>query len=145
VFLYDPERRTALLVRQPRAPCIEVQEDGNLLEAVAGSLDGKSPEATARAEALEEAGVELSAIEHVATIWTMPAVSTERMYLFIAPYTPASRVTRGGGAVDENECIVVEEVPLAQLRLMADAGELTDGKTYTLLQALRLKEPALFT
>jgi nudix-type nucleoside diphosphatase (YffH/AdpP family) len=143
VLLYDPERKVALLVRQPRAPVIEMVGEA-LLEVVAGRLDGKSGAATARAEAAEEAGVRIAALEHVASLWTMPAVSTERLELYLAAFTQADRVAEGGGAADENECIVVEEVPLARLRDMMANGELRDGKTFTLVQALMLRRPDLF-
>ncbi len=39
-----------------------------------------------RREALEEGGLRLGALEHVATVWSMPGVSTERMALYLAEY-----------------------------------------------------------
>lgn len=143
VLLYDPERRTALLVRQPRAP-VMLEEEAELLEAVAGRMEDKAGGATARAEALEEAGVRVREIEHVATLWTMPAVSTERLALFLAPYSQADQVAEGGGAQGENECITVHEVGLSELRNMMLRNQLSDGKTFTLVQALMLRRPELF-
>lgn len=143
VLLYDPERRVALLVRQPRAPVIDMGE-APVLEVVAGRQDAKSGEDTARAEAWEEAGVRVGALEHVATLWSMPAVSTERIHLYLAAYTKADQVGEGGGADDENEGITVEEISLAQLRDMAASGDLSDAKTFTLAQALMLRRPDLF-
>lgn len=144
VLLYDPSRRVALLVEQPRAPVLHATGNAALIEAVAGRLDGKSPEDTAKAEAFEEAGVVVGELEHVATVWTMPAVSTERMHLYLAPYDPQDRTSSGGGAVNENECIIVREMSLKRLWQMLESAELTDGKTVTLLQALRLRYPELF-
>jgi nudix-type nucleoside diphosphatase (YffH/AdpP family) len=143
VLLYDPARRVALLLRQPRVPVFEAGEDP-LLEVVAGSLDDKSDEVTARKEAWEEAGVTVDTLERVANLWMMPAVSMERLSLFLAAYSMADRTGAGGGAEDENECISLEEVPLRTLADLADRDELTDGKTYLLLQALRLRQPHLF-
>jgi nudix-type nucleoside diphosphatase (YffH/AdpP family) len=143
VLLYDAGRRVALLLRQPRAPVIAAQA-ADLLEVVAGRLDGKTGEATVRAEALEEVGVRVEAAEHVATLWTMPAVSTERLGLYLAAYCEEDRIAPGGGAEDENECITAEEVPLGRLWEMAEEGTLTDAKTFTLVQALRLRHPRLF-
>ena len=144
VLLYDPDRRVALLVRQPRAPVIEVG-GADVLEIVAGRMEGKSGEETARAEAWEEAGVHLGAVERVATMWMMPAVSTERLELFLAAYSPADRTGEGGGAADENECIRLEEMPLADLAALMTAGGLVDGKTLVAVQALMLRRPELFT
>lgn len=143
VLLYNPERRIALMLRQPRAPVMEVGA-GDLLEVVAGRLDGKEAAATAQAEAWEEAGVRVRALEHVVTLWMLPAVSTERLDLYLASYGEGDQVGAGGGSEDENECIRLEEIPLAQLKDMAAAGEIGDGKTYILLQALMSRQPALF-
>jgi len=143
VLLYDPDRRVALLVRQPRAPVMAMEEEP-VLEVVAGRLDAKSAEETARAEAWEEAGVRVGTLDHVATLWSMPAVSTERIHLFLAAYAQADHVGEGGGADDENEGITVEEVSLSRLRAMAASGELSDAKTFTLAQALMLRRPDLF-
>lgn len=143
VLLYDPSRKVALLIRQPRAPVLQVGKAA-LLEVVAGRLDGKSPEETARAEAMEEAGVAIGVARHVATLWPMPAISTERISLFLAEYSAADRIAGGGGAADENECIDVVEVPLAELWRDLKEGRVEDGKTFTLLQSLMLESPELF-
>ena len=143
VLAFDPERRTALLVRQVRAPTIYAAQASLLLEAVAGLIeDGEAPEACARREAMEEAGLRLSAIEHVTTAWTMPGISTERMDLFLGEYSQVDRVGSGGGTGDEG--IEVVELPLTEIAAMSDAGTLTDMKTLVLVQTLRLRRPDLF-
>jgi hypothetical protein len=88
--------------------------------------------------------VQLSTLEHVSQVWTMPGLSTERMDLFLAPYTQADRVGQGGGAEGEHENITVVELPLAELARMAGAGTLNDMKTFALVQTLRLRKPELF-
>ena len=143
VLAFDPERRTALLVRQMRAPTIYAAQQWHLLEAVAGQIeDGEAPEACARREAMEEAGLRLSVIEHVTTAWTMPGISTERMDLFLGQYSQADRFGPGGGTDDEG--IEVVELPLTEIAAMSDAGALTDMKTLVLVQTLRLRRPDLF-
>lgn len=143
VLLYDPDRRVALLIRQPRVPVFAAGAEP-LLEVVAGSLDDKDDEVTARKEAWEEAGVRIDILEKVASLWMMPAVSMERLSLFLAAYTMADRTGAGGGAEDENECISVEEVPLKHLAELVAAGKLTDAKAFILVQALMLRQPHLF-
>lgn len=143
VLLYDPDRRVALLVRQPRAPVL-LEAAPPLIEVVAGRMDGDDDAETARREALEEAGVTIRTLERVATVWTMPAVSTERITLFLAAYTHADRTGAGGGAEDENECIELVEMPLAELWRMVSGGDAVDGKTLILAQALRIRRPELF-
>src|SRR5436190_1058777 len=84
VLPYDPVRRTAILVQQLRAPALYATKLLHFLEAVAGRIDdGEGPEASVRRETLEEAGLELQALEPVARAWAMPGVSTEQMDLFL--------------------------------------------------------------
>jgi nudix-type nucleoside diphosphatase (YffH/AdpP family) len=145
VLPYDVERRTALLVRQPRVGPLHSGFEPHLVEAAAGIIDpGEAPEAAAAREALEELGVRLAEIEPVAAAWSMPAVSSERIHLFLAPYSPADRVAAGGGVEHEGEEIEVLERPLKDLLAEADAGTLTDLKTLTLVLALARRRPELF-
>src|SRR5271165_3966249 len=67
VLPYDAERRTAILVRQFRAPAYFATRQDETLEAVAGIIDDPDPDACVRRESLEEAGLKLGTIEHVVT------------------------------------------------------------------------------
>jgi nudix-type nucleoside diphosphatase (YffH/AdpP family) len=145
VLPYDPERRTAILVRQFRAPAALADGREHVLEAVAGSVEDEAPDACAYREAMEEAGLKLRAIEHLGTAWSMPGISTEQMDLYLAAYSEADRVGLGGGVADEHEGITVIELPLAELAAMADAGQIIDMKTLAVLQTLRLRKPELFS
>ncbi|MFT8244352.1 NUDIX domain-containing protein [Roseomonas sp. BN140053] len=144
VLPFAPERRCALLVQQFRAPAFHAAGEATMLEPPAGRLDEADPEACARREALEELGVRLGPLEPVARVWTMPALSTERAWLFLAPYARADRIAAGGGLAAEQEHITVLERPLAELAAMADAGTLCELKLLTLVQTLRLRRPELF-
>jgi nudix-type nucleoside diphosphatase (YffH/AdpP family) len=144
VLPYDPVRRMAMLVRQFRTPPFSVTGDGLVLEPPAGRLDEPDPEACARREALEEIGLRLTVLEPVARVWTMPALSTERAWMYLASYAEADRVASGGGLAEEHEEIEVLEMPLAKLAAMADAGSLTELKLLLLVQTLRLRHSALF-
>lgn len=144
VLPYDPERRVATLIRQFRAPPFFTAGVPDLLEAPAGLLDEADPEAGVRREAYEETGLRLSDLEHLATLWSMPGISTERMHLYLAAYGQADREGPGGGVADENEAITVVEMPLAALATMSEAGAITDMKTLTLVLGLRLRRPELF-
>lgn len=145
VLPYDPERRTALVIRLPRAPVIYAGQTELLIEAPAGLLeDGEDPAEAARREAFEEAGVTLTTMEPLGEIWTMPGISTERMFMYLGAYSAASRTGPGGGLAEEHENITVEEMPLAELAAMADANSLTDIRTLLLVNTLRLRHPALF-
>ena len=144
VLPYDPGRRVALLVRQARVGPAFWGEPADFDEAPAGGLDGGAPEATAIREAMEEAGVRLSRLEAVAHAYTMPSVSSERLWLYLAPYGPTDRVGAGGGLHEEGEQVLALEVPLVELADQARTGRLPDLKTLVLVQALMLRVPELF-
>ena len=142
VLAYDPERRTAVLVRQFRVPPFYAAGEPHTLEAIAGIVDEADPAETARREAREEAGLELATLEPVGRGWTMPGVSTERMHLYLATYRGRAREGRGG--VDEDEDITAIELGLSELARLADAGGIADIKTLLLVQTLRVRRPELF-
>ncbi|ACA20274.1 NUDIX hydrolase [Methylobacterium sp. 4-46] len=144
VLPYDPDRRTALLVRQFRAPVALTGAAEDLLEAPAGRLDEADPADCARREAFEEVGVHLAELEPLGRVHAMPGISTEVLDLYLAPYAAADRAGEGGGLAEEDEAITVVEVPLAGLARMADSGALPDLKTLVLVQTLRLRRPDLF-
>jgi nudix-type nucleoside diphosphatase (YffH/AdpP family) len=147
VLAFDPERRTAILVRQFRAPVFYASRQDHMLEVIAGIEDDTDADAaaTAKREAMEEAGLRLESLQLVATAWTMPGISTERMTLYLAAYGREDRIHQGGGIAAAHENTVVEEIALARLAEMMKAGEIADMKTLVLIQALMLRKPDLFT
>lgn len=144
VLAYDPRRRCALLVKQFRAPAFSRAGVREVMEIIAGGVDGEDAESCARREALEEAGVRLTALERIAQVWSSPGFTTERFTLFLAEYRREDRISEGGGADGEHENITVVELPLAQLATMMATGQIDDLKTLALLQALMLRRPELF-
>ncbi|EJU09425.1 NUDIX hydrolase [Sphingomonas sp. LH128] len=143
VLPYDPVRRVCMLIDQPRAGVLDAGEPP-LLEAIAGNLDGTSPEARIVEEAFEEGGLRISDLEPVTNMWSLCPASTERVQLYLAQYAHEDRIAAGGGAHDEDENITVHEIGLDALRDMALCGELSDAKTLILAQALLLKHPQLW-
>lgn len=144
VLPYDEHRRVALIIRQFRAPVYLVDPlSACLLETMGGMLDGEEPADCALREAMEEGGVKLRQIEHVSTVWTLPSVSTERLSLFLAPYSAKDRVAAGGGA-DEHEELDVIEMQLVELRDFVAANATIDIRLLVLVQALQLRRPDLF-
>jgi nudix-type nucleoside diphosphatase (YffH/AdpP family) len=144
VLPYDPSRKTAILIRQFRAPPFFIAREAETLEAIAGLIENETPMNCGQREALEEAGLKLGALEPVGAVWTMPGLSTERMHLFLATYHLTDRIGDGGGLADEHEGTFPVEMALADLAAMADAGALTDLKTLALLQTLRTRRAELF-
>jgi nudix-type nucleoside diphosphatase (YffH/AdpP family) len=144
VLPYDPDRRTALLVNLPRAPVIWAGGPPELLEAPAGMVENEDAEETAIREALEECGVTLSRLEPIGSPFSMPGISSERVDLFLAPYSAADRRAAGGGVAGEHEFISVEEVPLDLLWGWVEQRRIEDLKSLALILALRVRRPDLF-
>jgi nudix-type nucleoside diphosphatase (YffH/AdpP family) len=145
VLPYDPERRVAILVEQMRVPILKAAGLQTTLEVPAGILDEDDPEAGARREVMEEVGVRLGALEHIARAWSMPGISTEQMDLFLAPYSESDKVALGGGLDAEHENITIVELSLDELAARLAQGALNDMKTMTLLLALQVRHPELFS
>jgi nudix-type nucleoside diphosphatase (YffH/AdpP family) len=143
VLPFNPIRKTAVLVRQWRAPVLYAAKEQQSLEAVAGGIEDEPPEACAHREAMEEALLKLDSLEHIFTAWTMPGLSTELMHFYLGVYSGAARPEMRGG-VDEDEDTVAVEIALSSLAKMADDNALPDTKTLLLLQTLRLRRPDLF-
>jgi nudix-type nucleoside diphosphatase (YffH/AdpP family) len=145
VLPYNPDRRTALVVKLFRAPPLYAGADPMIVEPVAGLVDdGETPDAAARREAMEEAGVRLTHLQPVGEVWASPGISTERMSLYLAAYGDADRVAAGGGLAEEHEGITVLETPLVELGRDLEAGRIADMKLLALVQALKLRRPDLF-
>jgi nudix-type nucleoside diphosphatase (YffH/AdpP family) len=143
VLPYDPVRRVAMLITQPR-PGALFHGVPSPYEAIAGSLDGADPADRIVDEAMEEGGLRLGPVEPVTNMWSMIPVSTERVQLYLAAYDAEDRVAEGGGLAGEHENIVVHEIGLDELRDLALSGGLTDAKTLILAQALLLRHPELW-
>jgi 8-oxo-dGTP pyrophosphatase MutT (NUDIX family) len=112
---------------------------GWLWEIPAGKLDGKTPDATARAELAEEAGVAASDWQSLGQIVSSPGVFREVVHLYLArglESVPA--------AAERDEVFELAWVPLALAVGRALSGEIVDAKSVVaLLRAVhRLGPPA---
>ncbi|SFT62600.1 nudix-type nucleoside diphosphatase, YffH/AdpP family [Geodermatophilus amargosae] len=139
---YDVARRTVLLTRQFRFPAyVNGSPDGMLVETAAGLLDEQDAETAVRREAEEELGVVVGEVTRVFDVFTSPGSVTERVVCFAAPYTPADRVSAGGGLAEEGEDIEVLELDVDEALVMVDDGRIADAKTIILLQWAVLRGP----
>jgi nudix-type nucleoside diphosphatase (YffH/AdpP family) len=133
ILLYDPGRRTVVLTRQFRYPAFVNGCDELLVEAPAGLLDNAGPEERIRAETEEETGFRIGQVQRVMEAYMSPGSVTEKLYFFVAPYSPADRVGAGGGHAHEGEDIDLLELDIDEALAMIVRGEIRDGKTIMLL------------
>lgn len=139
ILLHNPAADTVILTRQFRLPTfVNGNPTGMLIETCAGLLDDEHPDAAIVRETEEETGYRLTAVQKVMEAYMSPGSVTERLFFYLAEYSPATE-RRGGGGIEEEE-IEVLELPLPQALGMIATGEIQDGKTIMLLQHLRLQQ-----
>lgn len=139
ILLHNPAADTVVLTRQFRLPTfVNGNPSGMLIETYAGLLDDEHPDAAILRETEEETGYRLTAVQKVMEAYMSPGSVTERLFFYLAEYSPATE-QRGGGGIEEEE-IEVLELPLRRALAMIATGEIQDGKTIMLLQYLRLQQ-----
>lgn len=115
----DDEQRV-LLVRQYRNAADKI-----LLEIPAGTLHpDEAPLACAERELQEETGFRPGILEPLGGIYAAPGYTTEFIHLFLATDLSESRL-----AMDDDEFIEVERLPLADALAMIEQGVIADGKS----------------
>ncbi len=109
-----------------------------LWELPAGTLEPpEPPELCARRELIEETGFQAGEMKSLGWFYTSPGILTEKMYAFIA-----TGLTPGPQALEENETITVEPLPVNTIRAMIDSKEILDGKTIAVLLKYILRSNA---
>jgi 8-oxo-dGTP pyrophosphatase MutT (NUDIX family) len=97
---------------------------GWLWEVPAGKLDGKTPDATARAELAEEAGVIARDWQSLGHVVSSPGVFREVVHLYLArDLAPVP------AAPEREEVFEVRWVPLAEAVERALGGDIVDAKS----------------
>ena len=136
ILLYNVEKGTVVLTRQFRMPIYQTNKDeGMSIEVCAGAIDDNdSPEATIIREVEEEVGYRITEVKKVMEAYTSPGALTEKMYLFVAPYSDDMKVNDGGGVAGELEEIEVIELSFSKALQMIATTEIRDAKTIMLLQ-----------
>lgn len=114
-----PDNRV-VLVRQWRHAVGE-----ELLEIPAGTLEpGEDPAACAHRELVEETGYRAGRLEPIASFYTSPGFTDERLHLFVA-----TDLERAETAPEEDELIEAVVLPWGKAMAMCRDGRIVDGKT----------------
>ena len=128
VVPFDPRTGSVLLIEQFRAG-LHARRDPHpwCIETVAGRCDRiEPPEATARREAREEAGLELGRLERIASYYPSPGTMAEFITAFVGE---ADLGGAGGthGLAEEHEDIRAIVVPLEVAMAALAAGEIRNA------------------
>ena len=147
----DIEAEFEVVHHRGAAAVVPVDSDGNvhlvrqyryapddwLLEVPAGKRDaGEPPELCARREIEEEIGHRAGKIESMGWIWTTPGFTDEKIWLYLATdLTPSEQ------ALEDDEVLTVERMPLDAAVAMALGGEIRDAKSICALLRARGRFP----
>jgi ADP-ribose pyrophosphatase len=138
VLHYDPAADSIVLIEQFRIGALVAGMHPWLTEVVAGIIEqGEAPEAVARRETREEAGIELMDILPICRYLVSPGGSSESVILY------CGRVdSRGAGGIHglaaEHEDIKVDVVPFAEAMRRLEEGHFTNAISIIALQWLAL-------
>jgi nudix-type nucleoside diphosphatase (YffH/AdpP family) len=126
VLPYDPIRDRVLLIQQFRVgPFARGDRAPWMLEPIAGRIDaGETPEATARREAAEEAGLTLGTLHKIPESYPSPGAVSEYLYSFVAEADLPDGIAGISGLASEAEDIRGSLHAFDAVLEMADSGQL---------------------
>jgi ADP-ribose pyrophosphatase len=145
ILPYDPVRDRVMVIEQFRAgPYARGDANPWLIEAVAGRIDGgETPEAAARREAQEEAGLELRDLLVGPSYYPSPAAKAEYIYSFIGIADLPESAAGIGGLDVEAEDIRSHVIPYERLTELMASGEVDNAPLMILVQWLERIRPEL--
>lgn len=143
VLPYDPKRDEVVLIRQFRTGPWAAGAEPWTLECVAGRLDkdGVSREYIAKAEAREEAGLTVLALEPIPGFFTSPGIFAEHLSAFCGRIEETSAGIHG--LASEHEDIRAETYKAPHAIEMALQGAITAGPSLVCLYWLALNRERL--
>ncbi|MFO1141749.1 MAG: NUDIX domain-containing protein [Amaricoccus sp.] len=129
VLPFDPRAGTVLLIAQFRpGPYARRDPRPWCLETVAGRSDhSEAPEATARREAIEEAGLTLGRLERIGGYYPSPGIASEYIVAFVAEADLGGAGGSTHGLAEEHEDIRTMVVTLDAAMAALEAGEIRNA------------------
>ena len=139
-LLLNRDSGEVVLVEQFRVPTLEKgRNKGWMIEAPAGMIRGsESPEQAVVREVLEETGYRIQSPEHIATFFSSPGGTSERIFLFYAVVEDADRTGPGVGNRADGEDIRVVTMTVEDLFEQLRQAAVEDPKL--IIAAYHLKD-----
>lgn len=126
VIAWDPRLERLALIRQFRVAAHLANGRGMTVEVVAGLIENGDEEATVRNELREEAGLEASRVERLATTLTSPGMTDERVSYWFAE-VDASNLVAQAGLDEETEETFPFTCTLDEALAAVDANRVSNG------------------
>ncbi|WJY20978.1 NUDIX domain-containing protein [Fontisubflavum oceani] len=138
VLPYDPVADRVLMIEQLRLGAYAHGDTTPwLLEPIAGIIDaGETPEATARRETAEEAGLTLGALHHAGRYYPSPGGVAQVLISYLGIADLEDGASGLGGLATEGEDIRSHVVSFDEAMQMLDSGELAVAPLIITLQWL---------
>lgn len=132
VLVFNEDTKKVTLVKQFRFPIAHHSAE-NILEAVAGKIDGnETPQTAAVRELHEEVGYLITEdkLSNPIEIYASPGYSTEKIFIFLAVVKNSDKDPNAGGGVQgEHENIEIIEMELNEFLRQVKTNEIKDSKT----------------
>lgn len=138
VLAVDLDRDAVVLLRQFRLPAHLATGRGEMVEIVAGRVDGdESAAAAAARECFEEIGVAPERLVELHSVLPTPGITDEFITFFLG-FVDSSRVVARGGLATEHEDIRPFTVSIDAAVAALDGGQVFNGLMLNALQWLAL-------
>ncbi|RYV01036.1 ADP-ribose diphosphatase [Shewanella sp. OPT22] len=138
VLPYDPVTDQVVLIEQIRFPALRTSESPWLFELVAGMIDkNRNAHEVAKAELMEEAGLDAKNITQIQSILASPGGTSERFYFYWAE-VDATEAKGIYGLEQEHEDIKVHVMARERAFEMLEQGQIDNASTVIGLQWLQL-------
>ena len=136
VLLYNPARRTVLLLRQPRIIATLAGDfTGETIEACNGQIEpDETPLECALREVEQEMGARPTELTSVAQVYASPGGSLEIVHLFVGEYEDFNARDQPGGLPHEGEDIEVFEMTIEQAIAWVDDHTIRDARSILVLE-----------
>ncbi|MCP8686024.1 NUDIX domain-containing protein [Marinobacterium sedimentorum] len=143
VLPYDPVLRAVVLIEQFRIGTLDHPRGPWQLELVAGLVEpGESAADVARREAVEEADLQLGAIEAISRFTPSPGAAREYIDLLCAQ-VDASQAGGVHGLAEEGEDILVHVLSLDDACALVREGVIDNAPAIIAIQWLQMHSPRL--
>lgn len=146
VLLYDAKLDRVKVIRQFLPGAHMAGVDNRPVQIVAGMVEkGETPEGVACREASEEAGADITHVEHLRSFLVSPGGSSEMVHCFVAPHDCSGELGPQGihGVATEHENIRAEIYTADEIIEMLDNGEILAGPAVVALDVFARKRPAI--